>query len=817
MLRYIRVSFILSLIFAIGFSACDLPDFNAPGKGPPPNPLAGAGIGGSCSASADCRQGLRCSTTTKKCEPRADRISGAMCFLSSECLPGLYCKVGTCAQREKALVGESCSSEGDCGDGLVCVQAGFTGTCAPAGGGDVGAACTSVAECRGGLFCSAAKCTPFAKLEPWPGAMCPIVDDVAPHVLFQVPRSSSPPEDFFRLPFPNDIRVKNGRVSMKGFPTPGVRLLPFDPVKRYLDFIEAESSGFGTNQAIFFRFSRDPDFESLKGEDVVQIVNITPGSPEYQYPKLAHAWSGTTGRGNYICPRSLVLRAPFGSPLRGGETYAAIIRTSARDKSGTRFEPEADFKAMLVATPPTGDAELAAAWKAYEPFRKWIADKKVKADELAVAAVFTTEKVEEVLGRVRVAVRAAPAPVVTGFAKCGPGVTSVCEDGKMGKEHERGCFEVDDRFDEYQGTVSIPVFQKGTAPYDEPKDGGGIEIVDGLAKVQRTEEVCFALSVPKGTAPGSGWPVVVYGHGTGGSYRSHIGQGLAAEYAAGTVAGGAAVPMAMLGYDGVLHGRRKGVSTRPSTELVYNFLNPAAARDNNLQAAADLLAIARALEKFNVGAVKLDPKKVGLWGHSQGANAAAVAAGYEPGYGATVLTGAGGTLLLSLLGKTQPVNIAAGVQFALNEVTPVDSNHPVLNLLQMMVERADPVNFTRRIMFEPPMGVAPHSVLQVYGTADSYAPVLSQRTVAQAGGLPLVGPLANPKDDFGLEKTMENPAKGNRSALPMGVKITAGQTQYNPEGTKDGHFVSTDIPAARQSVQRFLGSSFRDDLPTIAP
>lgn len=806
-------------LLVVGVGGC-IPSGEADGKVAIPDPTKGVAVGGMCATAMDCRFGLACSPEKRVCEPKRSGLPGAMCFLSEECLPGHYCKQGMCAERNMPASpdGGQCSGEGDCSDGLTCVAQGLYGSCAKAGAGDIGSGCMTTGDCRGGLLCAQKKCSTFLMIEPWRGAMCPMAENATAKVLFHVPRSGdAPSEDFFRLPFPNDIRLKNGHVSMKGFPTPGVRLLPFDPIKRYTDAIEAQSTGFGTNQAVFFRFSREPDLGSFKkvGMPGVRIVNLSPGSTDYDR-QLGHEWSGSTGRGSYICPWWLALRHPLGQPLRGGETYAAMLLTTATDKGGQPWQQDDDFKAMLAAAAPA-DPEMAAAWMAYAPLRAWIIDKKVNADEIAAAAVFTTEKVEDVLTKVRAAVRAAPVPEIKDFAKCEAGKMSVCEDGKMGKDHERGCFGAGDNFDEYQGTIAIPVFQKGKAPYDEPMDGGGIEIEGAAAKIQRTENVCFAVTVPKGTAPAAGWPVVVYGHGTGGNYRSHVDQGLAGEYAAGDVPGGKAEPMAMLGYDGVLHGARKGGSTRPSTELVYNFLNPDAARDNNLQAAADLFAIARALEAFNSGGVRLDKAKVGLWGHSQGANAGAVAVGFESGFGPSVLTGAGGTLLMSLLTKRNPVNIADAVQFVLMDTAKVGTDHPVLNLLQMWVERADPVNFGRRVFQEPPMGVKAHHFLQVYGTGDTYSPVETQRTVAKAIGLNVIGPVI---DDFQIGN-IEAPAKGNADA-PMSVKVTAGQTQYKPPAgkdgkDKDGHFVSFDVPEARRSVRQFLGSGFRDGTPTIAP
>jgi pimeloyl-ACP methyl ester carboxylesterase len=402
---------------------------------------------------------------------------------------------------------------------------------------------------------------------------------------------------------------------------------------------------------------------------------------------------------------------------------------------------------------------------------------------------------------------------------CGDtGAVSPCDDGKTGAAHLRGCPTVaSDSFDEYQGTVSLPVFQQGTPPYAQPADGGGIFLdASGKVSIVRSGPVCFSLTVPKGTAPTAGWPLVVYSHGTGGSYRSAIDLGLAADYAGGAATGGAAVPMATLGYDGVLHGTRNGGSTDTPDNLVYNFYNPRAARDNNLQAAADLLALPRAFSGQVTTAIKIDGGHVALYGHSQGGNAAALAAARDAGYGAAVMSGTGGTIMLSLLGKTQPINLPLLLPIMLHD-SPVDQNHPVLNLLQMYFERSDPVNFARRLFREPLLGAQRRHVLHVYGTLDTYAPNETQRRYAQAAAFQVALPLVDSYPNLAEYDmtTVASPIVANQSFGALSP-ITAAQVQYAPNGY-DGHFVSTLNPAARTAIQEMLVTLTRETNPIIEP
>jgi pimeloyl-ACP methyl ester carboxylesterase len=787
----------------------------APDGGLPGIP-SGPGVGAPCMAERDCRDGLVCHPEMRTCQPGGNRIPGASCVLSAECLPGNYCSQvtgkphGVCTESGVVPEGGQCSSEGDCQSGLLCALTGLFGTCEKAGQGDFGQACTAATDCRAGLICTLGRCQTILTVAPWAGASgCPTAEESTGKVHFQVPREGDPPsEDYFRLPFPNDIRKKNGKISFQGFPRPGARFLPLDPVELYLQAIQEDGVGFGLNPTVYFRFSREPALGEGAGihkDGAVSFFDITADRSEYG-SQVAHGWNITTARTNYICPRFLSVRPDNWRPLRPGRTYAVVLTNAITDRAGIPMRRDADFDVMLEPTPPA-DTDLAAAWQAYSPLRRWIADKAINAEQLVAAAVFTTDKVDEPVAKLRTAVWSGPAPTIKEMIRCGAG-RSPCDDGQ-----ERGCRDLDPAapYDEFQGKIVIPVFQKGKVPFELPTDGGGIETgADGLPLVQRMEEVCFSLTVPKGTAPAEGWPVVVSSHGTGGNFRSHVDQNLAAEFAIGDLGGGSPAPMAMFGYDGVLHGPRKGSSSKPESELVFNFLNPRAARDNSLQGAADLFAIARALEDFSTGGVKLDGKKVGLYGHSQGGNAAALASAYEPTFGAVVLSGTGGALLVGILEKKNPVSVAGALPIVLGD-PHVDQRQPVMNLLQMYFDPVDPLNFARRITFEPDAGQRPKHLLHVFGSNDTYSPDSTQNFFAQAAGLPIVHPVVMGEEAKSLPVI---PTPVSENFMVGMTRITAVQAQYAPSGY-DGHFVSTQNPNARAAIVRMLGTYARDGKPVV--
>ncbi len=809
---------------------------------------AGAGVGMPCESLSDCRAGLNCASASKTCVPSGAVIQGGSCLLSAECVTGNYCtQQGACAASGALAAGAVCTAEGDCASGLLCAQTGLTGVCLAAGTGDVNRGCLQTAECMGGLMCLRGQCT-----KGYLGAKsmlaCDSTEEVTPKIYFHVPRATDPTVnmDFYRLPFPNDIRIKNGLVSLTGHPKPGLTILPFDIVDRYLSAIEAEATGFGANQAMYLRFSRSLDMAKFPLDCASTLVDITPKSPTYGYT-LGLSCGALNSSSSYICGPYMWLRPSLGSPLRPGTTYALLVRKTIVDAFGTPFGADEDFLAMLAATPPA-TAELAAAYPAYQPLRDYIAagkaapasdpvyqpvrDYLAAGTEPATAAVFTVEKYEDPLAGIAAAVQAAPAPIIEGLVRCGDpaAAPNPCDDLKTGADHLRGCLAADvasPNFTTYQGTLSLPTFQKGTLPYLTPSDGGNItyDAFGVVANPIVSQKVCFSLTVPKGVAPAAGWPLVVYGHGTGGSYRSIVDLGLSEDLAVGAAAaglglgvdGGAGatpVPMAVLGFDGIMHGTRNGGSTKPVGELVYNFLNPLAARDNGLQAAADLLAIPRGLDGFAAQGIPLDGKRLALYGHSQGGNAASLVAARQSSYGTIVMSGTGGTLIYTLLGKTQPVNVPAVLPYLLGETgaAAVDASHPVLNLMQMYFERSDSVNFARRLFKEPLADMTPHHILHVYGIDDSYSVVKTQQSYALAAQLKAALPLV---DAFGLD-TVAAPVSFNEFFGWSG-KLTAVQIQYAPAAGHDGHFVSTENSSARAAIQEMLVTAARDGVPTVSP
>jgi hypothetical protein len=648
----------------------------------------------------------------------------------------------------------------------------------------------------------------------------PVGDPV--RALFVVKGAEGSPAnaDFFSLPFPNDARIVSGELDLSGFPLPGSDAVGFDPVARILDALTNNEHAWGAYPTVIFRFSGDVDFVSLApsaGSARVHWVDVTPGAAELGADAGWRALYDPR-RTKFICPYWLALKRPVGAPLLSGHTYAVWISTLARTRDGRDVERPAELGALLAATPPT-DPALSAAYQQYQPLRDYLTQAVIDPLTILNATLFT---VGDVLGPMRelaAAVESSAVPTSKSWVRCGTGVVSPCPQSSG----NRACGEPSPDYDEYHALVTLPVFQAGTPPY--LVSGGSVE-----KSMVRSEDVCLALSVPRATMPPRGWPLVIYAHGTGGSFRSHLRPEVAGALAHVTTPAGQ-VQMAVLGIDQVQHGPRRGDSDQTPDLLFFNFSNLDAARGNPLQGAADQLSLARFAATLAVDpgasggdAIRIDPEAIVFFGHSQGGTEGSLALPFANQISAAVLSGNGASLGDALVAKSRPVNIAAALPFLLGGDAELDSPmmlrgesfHPALTLVTHWLDPADPLHFARLAGRSPLATGRPRHLLETYGLGDSYAPPITLRQYALAAELDQAPPdrsAARP-DDLGMEPE----ALAVQGNLTVGLlRYTLAVRQYGPPVGKDGHFVVLDVPNANQDVARFLAQAAAGQLPRVGP
>ncbi len=805
--------------------------------------------GGTCDKTDDCGYGLVCGPDGK-CIPGGIADRGDGCGSTEDCRYGLICNsIFRCDEPGTGSLGHDCIGAEECLGDLVCAG---DGTCQePEGVGGPGDPCEETVDCRMGMVCFlTGTCQPP---EFWRGVDCSQSEDdendpdVPFKVWFEVPRGEQVTE-FYRLPFPNNIRIRNGHVDLTGHEAPATPL-GGGFIRMYLDAIEDEMTGFSPQGAIYVRFSKSPDFDSihLSGDNRnFYIVDITPESDGY-----GNGWSFgmfvTTGRGKYICQNWMALKPADGSPLRHATTYAVIVMdTITAAGSGAGVQRDDDFDAVMSGSEPS-DPNLRQAWQDYAPLRDYFADPEVddynQQDYVVAATVFTTMDPDALMENFRDKIS----------DDCsGAGCDMLPDPGPIGMSLE----DQNDDYYEISGTVKVPVFQKGTAPYLTA--GGGVDL-DGsnIPIIQRNENVNFTLSVPKGTPPDSGWPTVIYAHGTGGSHTSFIGNDVAATLASVDVTVDSTpmtVKFAVLGIDAVQHGTRKAGSELESDVLYFNFMNPPAAKYNAVQGAADNFQLVRMIQGMSTvpepvsgvaDDVKLDPAQIYYFGHSQGCLTGPLFLPFSPDINATVLSGAGGNLIKSLLTKTMPVDIKGATKLVLSD-TNVDSLHPMLNLLQLYFDPVDVVNYGRGITKSPPIigyteddpptpiYAGPKHVFMSFGRDDHYSTEETMMSFARSMEVHQVNDLGlsctchsdcDSEDGDGLHSSLcvlggltetTTPVRANQSFA--GIEFTSVLKMYVP-GDYDGHFVITRHDDGPADYSGFLASGVADaeGIPTLLP
>jgi hypothetical protein len=858
-----RATGLLVLLAALGPVGCKLFDSTC---GADDRTCLGGGqarSGQACIRNGDCAVGLTCKDNA--CDYGATTKRGNTCIATPECADGLYCSPTDLQCRplnpDPKKEGEGCSSSADCQRGLVCDvdvamlfaegpysqisddcraqqaedttsdQCKLPRTCLKRGTVDIGGVCKTNSDCVAGLYCipdpidvTQNVCYGGTKLpfEPvsvplWGGDQCP-ADSSDAVAYFEVPRKNADAKDFYRLPFPNDIRKKDGGgIDLSGHPRPPDDLDP-PAARRFID-AAATVSGFATNPVIIFRFSQAFN-NNDRSAMTMRIIDITPSSPEYGRDGGIF-WAPSERRSNYVCPHFLALHRPFDTPLRSNTTYAAIITTGLHTTTMQSYERSPDFDAVLASSRPS-DSDLARAWDAYAPLRAFLSSDKsdLNASDLLNAAVFTTQDATGLIPKLRAAIEADGVAQLRDLTRCGSGVKSPCED-----DTGRGACQPDNPdFVEIHGHVLLPAFQRGTAPYENPEDGGDIAVgSDGKPEVQGHPSVCFALSVPKKTAPDGGYPLLLVAHGTGGSFADQMQPGGLAGWAAKLDQ-----PSAVLGIDMPVHGSRRNGSTRDPQDLFFNFNNPQAARGNAVQGAADLIGLALlATQPISAGAsptgaaIRFNGDRVALYAHSQGATHASLMIGSEPRIRAVVLSGIGGHISTSLREKQKPIDMSAVLPFMLFDPDTsgkivVEAFNPMLALVQTYLDSADPLNYASQLALDPPASASDgHDVFMTYGRFDSFTPEDTQQFYAKAGGLPAV------EQDLAVAfNEIPSPAIGN--LMPGSKPRTVALRTYDPHddaidpnAPPDGHFVATQTTRGLGDTRRFLEGALQGGVPQI--
>jgi hypothetical protein len=480
--------------------------------------------------------------------------------------------------------------------------------------------------------------------------------------------------------------------------------------------------------------------------------------------------------------------------------YALIVTRGVLDAAGDPVEADEAFRRFRH--------DLNFGQSGHDPalkrYRKGLLDAVTAArtvgvaeDDIVVASVFTTQSVTAVLEKIRDQIKFG-APPGADFA-IGPGGTRAVYplNELTGIVSVRQTGTVPPSFSQIQtaflalslfepGAVGAVAFGKYTSP-DYLTANRSIPLAAtrlGTPEVQGTNEIFFNLVLPTGPPPLLGWPVAVFGHGSGDDKQGGlflVASKMAAHGIATIGINAVGRGFGPLGTLTLLRGTDvpitlpaggRGIDTNNDGQITSTEGSFALAprgiirdRDARIQTAADLMQLVRVIEVgMDVdgdGVSDLDPSRIYYVGYSFGANHGAPFLAAEPAVRAGVLVAPGGPALESL--RLSPVNRGPGVGALLaaripslinlsgtsfDENLPLRNEPPVINMvpgameIQELLDNyewvgqwGDVVPYGAYLRRAPLDGVGAKSVVVQFARGDRTLPNPTTTAILRAGDL----------------------------------------------------------------------------------
>ncbi|MCX7943307.1 MAG: hypothetical protein N2746_02205 [Deltaproteobacteria bacterium] len=578
---------------------------------------------------------------------------------------------------------------------------------------------------------------------------------------FKIPEDKTP-QNFYFFPFPSDLLINSdGTLNIDGFPNPA----NIDLLTIYLETIKNNFSGFSTQGAIYIKFDDKIDTTSLPQDPLKTIVKDSPlflinvTDNKYKGERIPLLLRFVERGDKYISSNTLIITPENGFVLRPKNRYALVITRRIKGSDGRPLGSSKEFESTKSSM-EFADARLERARRLYYPIYKYLKDININKEDIAVMTIFTTLDPVGELKKMR---------------------DFVVEKGELNfKEIKK-----DTTTSSYCGINGIfrtYQFQKGAPPYDS-LDSGMFEFDnEGNPIVQRREDVRFYLTIPNSEMPQNGFPVVLYAHGTGGNYKSFIYEDIAENLALKGIA--------VVSFDQPLHGGRNTGNWNVEMKT-FNINNMLATRDNFRQSAIDTIVLMHILMRntiqpgvsCNGREIRFDKNKFYFFGHSQGGLTGPLFVGVEPDIKAALFSAGGGRFIISVYQKTEPIDIPkiARILLALDEKDhDIDLFHPVLNLLQIMADPADPANYGRLLIKNPVCkdGIClPKHIFMTEGTSDPFTPPDAIEVLAMSIGV-------NPyKEIYRSKEFFER----------YGVHLVSKDDLPNNAKTEDGSGSSTGV------------------------
>ena len=254
----------------------------------------------------------------------------------------------------------------------------------------------------------------------------------------------------------------------------------------------------------------------------------------------------------------------------------------------------------------------------------------------------------------------------------------------------------------------------------------------------------------------------------------------------------------MIGIDQPLHGLRN-TTGRSEVDFLLDLAlqNTVAGRDLFRHAIPDLVQLVRLVrdDTFEVpsriahtGApIRFDTTHLSFVGHSQGSQAGSMFIGVEPFIESAFLSeGGGGASAAFLLRKANNADIEQLVALALGidlASEPMGAYHPVVGIIvQPMLDAADPLNYARSALREPPEGMAPKHIFMTEGLEDDLTLPITIEALAAAYGLPIIEPVEQESQVHDLWDISPSPLPAENNITLGPVPVTGGLVQFPGQG-----------------------------------
>lgn len=616
------------------------------------------------------------------------------------------------------------------------------------------------------------------------------VDEVAgTKAYFKIPKDKTL-QNFYFFPFPSDLLINSdGTLNIDGFPNPE----DIDLLNIYLDTVKGHFSGFSTQAAIYIKFDGRLNVADLPSDTLVTmgldspiaLINISEN--KYKGERIPLLIKFVDKGDKYISSNTLIIAPESGFVLRPSNRYALYVTRKIRGADGRALGSSREFEYTKMKG-PLSDPDIERARQLYAPVYDYLETLGIQRESIAIMTVFTTSDPVGDLIKMR---------------------DFVVRDGDFKFQELRQDIDLQ-KYCGINGIFRSIRFQKGSPPYDSPNSGMFEFDKNGQPIVQGYEDVRFYLTLPKSDMPSEGIPLVIYAHGTGGDYKSFVYEDIAENLSQ--------LGIAVVSFDQPLHGARN--TGNWSVELkTFNITNMLATRDNFRQSAIDTVVLMHVLLNNSIPStiscnqkeIAFDPDRIYFFGHSQGGLTGPLFAAVEPGLKAALFSEGGGRFIISIYQKTEPVDIPAVARtlLALKEGDyDVDLFHPVLNLLQIIADPADPTNYGRLLIKNPVCKsdiCAPKHIFMTEGTIDPYTPPDAIEALALSTSVNPYKEIYRSREFFekyGYNSVDKKMLPGNVSTEDGSQWVTGVLVQFKDQG----HFPVFYDPAAIEMYKTFFYS-----------